>query len=720
MSLDKIPMRFTFFSESTEAALKSAGNLFFILLIKFLGILLFYFYIKTGHYADREFVVVSLVEFISGIALSLFFPEKQFFFASFGALTLPRITSIYSGKSSHNTLFPFFLGLSVGMILRSFYKGIQRHELPLFKINPAIIFLTTFVLILIFRAFCDYYSPYVLLGYPLQDLEVGPGVSSNYAFHLSLTIALNILAPGLFLLSAFGEEYETKKGRVEQIFHGFLFSICLNLIVVAGQLFGIIRLYAGSAYSLEANRVPGLFSDSGASSAIFPLLFYFLYIYFSQKIVNLKKGYISDNFRHYFLMAFFLAAVVFFGKTQGRGYYLTLLIPLILAFLHLKNSIENSKKKSEFIFYFLFIVIVSFALFLLIKLGRFPAFDRHSIEFSKLYTHYSNGNIKNIFEAFDFGRTHLFLAGWEIIKEYPWLGSGLNSFMVETARLRQFDPTIPVDSSVNFYLGILGDTGIIGVIFIFIFCVYYAAEIIAALKENQHPVFLFILMLPIYLAVPFLYGYHIIHPEVCVLLLFPYLLLSRKASETKGVVIIKRAGKIGLLIFLLVSLFDFYLQIKAESPSYWRTNRAVLPQLHPDFKESFKDSGSLFLFRKERNFAMASERSNFGEDGLITIFLPEKQDLYVACKTNSSAYETLNFKRKLDAEVVVLSGINYVQNLISVPALCLKTVEAEIQIRLLKREEIKLFGVNSNLFYKNRLIVELPENKSANLSLESN
>ena len=142
-------------------------------------------------------------------------------------------------------------------------------------------------------------------------------------------------------------------------------------------------------------------------------------------------------------------------------------------------------------------------------------------------------------------RYELFIAGLEVFRDNFWYGSGLNSFMVETALMRVEYPILHADSPANLFIGILSDTGVLGALALTPPALYYLNGLRTAWQnERGAQGRLVVLTLPLTILPGLLVGYQIVLAEFCLFILIPWLVLPEAKADFSStfVRLLKRGG----------------------------------------------------------------------------------------------------------------------------------------------------------------------------------
>ncbi len=507
------------------------------------GIVCLVLFFKVGHLAERNFKILCALEWLAAGGIVFFKPNLRYFLAAAAAVTLPRIFSIILGHDSHNLLFPFFSGMAAGLTARAGYEFIFRSDMrrasqiPERFFFPAI--LCVFFLFLAVRAYLDFFAPF-RTGALFQDRDLGAGVSANYAFYLCLLATLHCTGPLVFLCVDRSMNFAAKEssGPAESFIRGICFGSVFAFIALLMEEAGVRRLYAGSALSQSAGRLPGLFSDSGAATLFIPfMIFSSLYcLFFIQKylppVVREKRGV-------YYFSAFLLTALL--GIHQGRGYYLTvigIIFTILIVYItklpllppRRPEKLDKMHFKGFLIRAIITAALPALAAVLYITVQHIPSLARLMNEGSRIIEFVSMGNADRALRSLDTPRVELFLAGWKIFLDHPFIGSGLNSFMVFTAPLRVSRPLLPADNPATFFSGLLSDTGILGLLFFSCITAYMLYTYFSGDRKNNAANFLGMFLLALFF--PLLYGYHLVHSEFAALTLLPLLMMENR--EPRG------------------------------------------------------------------------------------------------------------------------------------------------------------------------------------------
>lgn len=410
----------------------------------------------SGHYTTFRFSAVLLSSALVAGFFFWFLP-RRYLLPGLLIFAAPRLASIVSGHG-HNTLWPFFLVLALILWIRE----------PMLRAGWNDFLQWTVLLVLAATLYRWYF------------IGTSPGVSVPYASFLSLDLALHI---GSALLLSSQARLDSRDWM--DLATGIALGAALSSGVALLQLllwhaapgsFLLERLFAVTARSLEAGRLPGLASNASASAIVLPIGAFFLLLIRSE---SLKRLY-----------PFLLFLPVFFF--QGKTIFLTLCgIALALPF------VLRIRRKWLF--------LIPGPLFLLALLGFVYFFIPSRWEDSWLASSHS--------------RALQWQSVLHLFGESPLIGHGLNSFMVVVRQVEGNFPGLEVDNPPGLLAGVLVDGGIVGIGLLLLFLWLYLKRLPAFLNEEKAQRLIF--MLPIMVAPTFLTGQQLLLAEVAALFLIP-------------------------------------------------------------------------------------------------------------------------------------------------------------------------------------------------------
>ncbi len=409
-------------------------------------------------------------------------------------LTLVRLAPILGMQSPIITLMGVFLGGVFGNFTRetiacyrnrkSNLRNTDTGYLPLLT-NPLFILIIFFLILTLDRVLIYFNAPY-LKGFGILETMYVKGVSSKEAFALSMETITHLLFPLLYFYSEHLRS-EDKEEISKDFKLGILIGIGIQFGIMLLQVFWDRNYLADNTnLSLEANRVMGLFRDSGSATWILPVLCFIFY-----KDIFLNKI-------DYFLFAGLIVSQLIVAPYQGRGFWLLFLLGLIFIGIIIWN--QNRERLPSYSNYYAMGIICLFVITLYFipkspdsTLSRLLSIPTKVISLTMAR--------ENPILAFDPHRYYFNLSAWKVFLENPFFGSGIGSFIVnlKDPTLDLFIPDNKIDNP-SFFLGVLSEVGLLGVILLSLYI-----AIALSIREN---LFLFVLLI---LALSF--GYHVVQPD---------------------------------------------------------------------------------------------------------------------------------------------------------------------------------------------------------------
>jgi len=516
----------------------------------------------------------------SAAGLLIFFrPGYRYFFFSFSTVALSRFPSLFTGITSHNTLLPPLLGASAGLFFRFLFLRKDAGTGEKNESSCWIFSLFLFFAFLLVRAFLEYYSPWVFLGYPVRDLEVSSGISANYAMHLAASLDLNFLGPLAFLFM--DRLFEQDENAAKKLLQGFAAGILCAMFFFALQEAGIRRAFLGIAdKGMEALRWPMLFSDSGSASVLFvPFAFTGILLCFEK--------YKSPPLR---LAAVVLLGVVcaFVSFRSGRNFFLSLAGVAIVVFLTQFQTGTYLRSLSKIRLIAGTVLSLTLSLGLFAFLLRSPAGEKLQNSAPLFFQDVKEGRFLEAYADLDAPRAVMHRLGYEIFKKYPLTGGGINSFVAESAAVK-IEGGIPFqDNPASLWMGILSDLGLVGFFIFALTVIVYFYNI----YFERPPLFA---LLPLALFPAFFFGEHTLAPECAAFLFFPFFVLRQSSGFFSALF-----GILGVLYFALWLLFW-----PIEPPAFWRHSHGVRGQTASD-QVIPGECGNLYVYRNRASFVTES------------------------------------------------------------------------------------------------------------------
>ncbi|MCE9597986.1 MAG: hypothetical protein K8S54_08460 [Spirochaetia bacterium] len=482
---------------------------FLILLAWLATCILVIVYIKTAYQSSRFFQFVCLVEFVIAFAAGISSHRWRFVLVGFAILSFPRIPSILGQAALHNVLFPLFLGLAFGRLLIGFrFLAARSNDEPTPSYSG---YFTLFVILLLLSASASSVLQYSEFEISFANRILAPGMTTHYAMFLSTTLALNLLAPLLWIAAerAVAASHDRSSpvrdvtevataANPNEVARYVAMGVTLGVIAYAAVALlqgSIASLSAGIAdRGIEMGRRPGLFSDSGSSGAILCSLIMMAAIFIFPK-------------RRVASFSLFLLMFCITMPFQGRVIWLGLAgVCMVLPFCY--NQLHLSPRP-------LMVAVLFCATLLIVVL----CFGKYSILDTDL--------VFQAMQRIDPVRPTLLDWGLEIFWKSPWVGHGLNSFIPQLMESEVIHPEIFPENSPGLIPGILNDVGILGFLVLAVLLGRYLRLLAqtmstSAFADIQLRAFVF---LPLSLAPTFLIGYHVLHPEIAAFVLLPLLVV---------------------------------------------------------------------------------------------------------------------------------------------------------------------------------------------------
>ncbi|MBL8021362.1 MAG: O-antigen ligase family protein [Leptospirales bacterium] len=431
----------------------------------------------------------------------------RFVFVGIAIICLPRLPSLLAQSQLHNILFPIFLGLTLGRLLpgiRTSFPG-SLHDEP--GPRHAGYFTLGLIALMLIVSLLSIFQ-YADAQGSLSNRVLLPGMSTHYAMFLAATLSLNLLAPLLWIsseriaapqdLSGTGRGPKAVPIDPAQVANALLFGITLGVVAYCLSAVGqgsIPVLNAGIAdHGLEVGRLPGLFSDSGASGVLLP------------SVLMMASIWLSPG-RRTVSASLFLIAFLLLMPFQGRVIWLGLL-GVLLALPFCFKQLHLSPRP-------LILGVFLFASFLIVIL------------FLKRYNLLDTRVTFEAMQSVDSVRSALIEWSLEIFWKSPWIGHGLNSFIPQLMELKSIHPEIYPENSPGFIPGVLTDLGLLGYCAVVLLLGRYLRLLAQTMSTPAfgHIHVRALAFLPIALAPTFLVGYHILHPEVAAFVLLPLLIV---------------------------------------------------------------------------------------------------------------------------------------------------------------------------------------------------
>ncbi|WP_244936901.1 hypothetical protein [Leptospira brenneri] len=303
-------------------------------------------------------------------------------------------------------------------------------------------------------------------GLGIQEYLYFPSLSSREAMGLSSKILVPISLAVLYL---FSEERSmptpSKDSLSEQLRFGIFLGLGINLLVMSIQSIVSLEFFSeGTLESVKAGRSTGLLQDSGSASWIIPVL---SLMWISKLIHNWRKS--KERFSLVLAILSFLF-VTWVGLKQGKAFWVVWSITNAIGIIHLTTDlwiVSITKRRILRVVLYLLIPILGF--FTLYGLS-FLQKDWDLVTLAKRTMDAFPVWRKDPYlalERMDHTRAELLTICMEGIKNNLWLGNGIGSFplaLLDPFRVGTKTSIGMIDFPPNFYLWIVHDLGILGLV----------------------------------------------------------------------------------------------------------------------------------------------------------------------------------------------------------------------------------------------------------------
>ncbi len=384
---------------------------------------------------------------------------------SFLFIRIPYIIKVPSLKFV--ILFSFFIGFVFG-VTSCFFK--------FKKLTIAILF---FIFCIFFHAFCIFYQPSLRANISIQNYLIINNITSDFLFtqtRLYLMYFILFLFPVATCLFYLNENRDSKLKNYLAILLIFITFINSVVAIYQGKI-NINFLAAESLTSVDAQRSPALFDDSGVAA-------FFFAISASTFLANL--AFIKLNNLSKFLNIFLLTITLIAGITNDSrsfymGFFLTVLFILFVKF-SLSLIKKDYKKLAKIIFIVVSVFIIGKILYenssspSLLRIKHFINYNSNDLTFNALYNNLDQERYKH------------FLIMIENLKSNLFSGSGVGSFLgnlelyAKKLNLTQLSPDVPT----NLFLSLISELGIVvGIILMLLFFIPITLSLWKVVIQNN-------------------------------------------------------------------------------------------------------------------------------------------------------------------------------------------------------------------------------------------
>ncbi|MBP7282886.1 MAG: hypothetical protein KBA66_14990 [Leptospiraceae bacterium] len=550
-------------------------KIFLLSLLTLVGYYWILFFRFCHPYPKKEFFTVIGIQFGISFIVYIFSHRWGRIITIISGLTLVRVGAILGIENQFVTLMGVFWGAITGILFRelyTFYKNRNSNQSEEFISSfSGNLLLVLFLILITAERFITYFNAPYFNGFGILETMYVKGVSSKEAFALSTESITHILFPLLYFYS----EEIAAKNRVEKKKDwrlGILFGLGIQFFILLLQILWDRNFFAENTnLSLEANRVMGLFRDSGSSTWIVPILCFLFY----EDLLSVKKFL-------YFPLISFILLEGSIGFYQGRGYWLLFLLSILfLGILTWKKNNLRFRMVNSIALVAVFGIIMIILYFIPkdpnSSLGRLFLIPVRLIDFLK------TGNLSAL--LFDPHRFYFNLGAWKVFMENPFWGSGFGSFIVnlKDPSLQLYTPENKIDNP-SFYLGLISEVGILGVILITL------SLFVNSSFRNKG-------MILILLFVAFSFGYHIVQPDSGFVVVFIWIYffgIQEEANEYKPHFAIKYFSFFLLFLFLLNIIVTIF---RAPNIAVFRKEKLESFQLLAYFPNKIEGGNRYHIFK---------------------------------------------------------------------------------------------------------------------------
>lgn len=374
-----------------------------------------------------------------------------------------------------------FLGSRSGLIIMGkpglekiqglfFYSTLFFSILVLLREQKKFIFAIVLLWgLLLLDAFAHYFQPSLTGKVPLQDFLLSDRVSAMWSFELAKTYCKHLLGYFLIFYPLWSVCTSLHRKWVAFVFLG---SAAINVFVALIQAtYSLNFLSVGANIGPLSDRVPGLLIDSGAFAVFLSMLTGAL----------LWSLMVSKAEKKMFLVQTLILFVLFYiGITSsGRVYFATSAVNIVILALYRIGKLRTLKSSAHWVY-----GILCFAVLLLFASYLFTQND--SIALNKI----KNLSLKDFvtiegLERVDYQRTKHILAMWDSFQNSFPFGKGLGSFhsLCNNIASKYQWENITLDWPSNFYLQMLSELGIGGLVLLLILFLLFFNNIFSSRRN---------------------------------------------------------------------------------------------------------------------------------------------------------------------------------------------------------------------------------------------
>lgn len=469
-----------------------------------------------------KFALLPILFFLFGVLIYYIFKEKGIYYLFMIFPFINSIPSFFNIGYPHNylsiSLF-MFSGIMISHFIFEIGKDKIKTETEKWEKYYLVFFMVLFISS--FFLFLRWSNITVSLRAVLRDTPVTPSgerLSFGAVFPLLTLFQFSIL-PLLYIL--FKNKRLDKIKSLQFLSFGFFISVVIGLVQkFINDEFMVMRY---GFHTLSKKLKNGGFCDQNSFVFFAGILLFLSVIYFHKnRKLSLAIGFIA-------LLGGFLSGTKIF--------YVFVIFALILMFYIIKMD-----RKRKIIVFITLIFVFSILMFI----GGSTGGARVKKSLNYLKNSFFANNSKDRFYLLNHatnGRFEMMVNSVKILKKYPIEGVGAGNFLFYN-EYQNLDKEHIHDLSLNEYLRVLSETGIIGFLFFILFIIFLSMKF---RKENLLG-FLFILFI-------LAFNNYLWFPEIIMVFpLFIYLLSeNREKTEDK---IGKRFIIVSITAILLFGLFN--------------------------------------------------------------------------------------------------------------------------------------------------------------------
>lgn len=446
------------------------------------------------------FLVISLLFYFY-----LFTNLPNLFFLKLGAILIPLIILILTALKAKVGLYAFififpllnslpvilgagrftpalflFFGLFMGYILNRIIGLIKKINLSIYSINTFsnyyfstivayIVFLTFSAIVTVIR-YANFY-PFITSKFYNLNININ-AFKANYAINWTIEHYFNYAILFLLIVLIFYTTRNTKDIIISNIV--LISSITISSFFIIYQKFFNPYLGNYKHWVISSSFNSTFYDPNSLGISVVLLLPIFLIMIF-----NFRKKYI--NFIFFISFLFFLLLVFYSGsKSAIIGFIVAMIIFTVIGLKIIFKKLYklNKKKKiSLLIITITVIIIIIFSAVFFILSNNYSSIDTMQRTSETINTFISFYNRLGLVEALKSVSNYRYLLwerAWQMFRDYPLSGVGSGSYYMELPdyNWRYDRGFLQVDYAGNYFLQILAELGLFGIIFNVLLYIY--------------------------------------------------------------------------------------------------------------------------------------------------------------------------------------------------------------------------------------------------------